>query len=401
MSDDAFIDHVLRDIVIAMQLPFDILGFEPESNFMNTPSVVERFNLQLLNPVKYNDWIKGAQAINEASGTFEDFMAWSRLDPTSVPDQDVAGMRIRWEGICARANAKVMPRKGVTFPGEYLLATLDVTKQFDWLKGAGNIYRAGGCFEDFLKWTRTDPNWKESEGAVQHARNAWATETAPKPEATKAHVPTTAQMLLGQARDVMDARAKEYDKPEGERSMAATVTAFNAVTKHDVSESEGWLFMSLLKMVRDRSTVAGHRDSCEDLVAYSSLYGEARLAELDKQMMSGAAQLAASMREPYSAVCKWDIRVMPAAVPSTVYLAENTSSVSRAAPATTDVDAAQRSRMLALVKLVRDQYGKAAARFVIHHFGGADKVMDTPVDKAPKVIEAITRLYPNIEQDNL
>lgn len=35
--------------------------------------------------------------------------------------------------------------------------------------------------------------------------------------------------------------------------------------------------MSLLKMVRSETRDAPHRDSVEDLIAYSGLYGEARL----------------------------------------------------------------------------------------------------------------------------
>jgi len=75
----------------------------------------------------------------------------------------------------------------------------------------------------------------------------------------------------------MQARAATYDKPEGERSMAATVTAYNAVTGQNITESHGWLLMSILKMVRDNQRTEPHVDSIEDLIAYSALYGEARL----------------------------------------------------------------------------------------------------------------------------
>lgn len=59
--------------------------------------------------------------------------------------------------------------------------------------------------------------------------------------------------------------------------MGATVAAFNAVTGRDLRESEGWLLLALLKMVRGEQRGKPHRDSAEDLVAYASLYGEARL----------------------------------------------------------------------------------------------------------------------------
>ncbi|WP_200224171.1 DUF6378 domain-containing protein [Rhodoferax fermentans] len=87
----------------------------------------------------------------------------------------------------------------------------------------------------------------------------------------------TAPALLIKAASIMQARAATYDKPEGERSMAATVTAFNAVTGHTLTESHGWLLMILLKAVRDNQRAEPHVDSVEDLVAYASLYGEARL----------------------------------------------------------------------------------------------------------------------------
>lgn len=87
----------------------------------------------------------------------------------------------------------------------------------------------------------------------------------------------TAPDLLNAAAGHMRDRAKTYDKPEGERSMAATVEAFNAITGRDLRESEGWLLMSILKMVRSETRDAPHRDSVEDLCAYTGLYGEARL----------------------------------------------------------------------------------------------------------------------------
>jgi len=88
---------------------------------------------------------------------------------------------------------------------------------------------------------------------------------------------TTANQLLNKAASHMQARASTYDNPEGERSMAATVTAYNSVTGQNITESHGWLLMSILKMVRDNQRTEPHADSIEDLIAYSALYGEARL----------------------------------------------------------------------------------------------------------------------------
>lgn len=89
--------------------------------------------------------------------------------------------------------------------------------------------------------------------------------------------PTKAQDLLHRAASLMDERGKQYDQPSGERSMLAAVTAFNAIAGYHLTEADGFLLMALLKMVRDQQRETPHRDSIEDLVAYASLYGEARL----------------------------------------------------------------------------------------------------------------------------
>jgi hypothetical protein len=90
---------------------------------------------------------------------------------------------------------------------------------------------------------------------------------------------TTASALLYKARKHMEDRAATYDQPQGERSMGKTVAAFNAITGRDLSESEGWALLALLKLVRDRAGKP-HVDSVEDAIAYAALYGEARLAEV-------------------------------------------------------------------------------------------------------------------------
>lgn len=89
----------------------------------------------------------------------------------------------------------------------------------------------------------------------------------------------TAAGLLDKAAAIMAQRAAQYDKPEGERSMAATVAAFNAITSIGLTAPQGWLLMALLKMVRENQREAPHQDSCEDLIAYCALYAEARLAD--------------------------------------------------------------------------------------------------------------------------
>jgi hypothetical protein len=84
----------------------------------------------------------------------------------------------------------------------------------------------------------------------------------------------TAEQFLSQAADLLIERGKQYDKPGGERSMGSTVKAFNAITNKALSESEGWLFMSILKRVRQFQGPY-HQDSAEDAVSYSALEAEA------------------------------------------------------------------------------------------------------------------------------
>lgn len=90
---------------------------------------------------------------------------------------------------------------------------------------------------------------------------------------------STAPQILERAAGHMKDRAATYDKPDGERSMGRTVTAFNAITGRDLKESEGWLLLQILKDVRDRQRDAPHVDSLEDCVSYAALKAEARMKE--------------------------------------------------------------------------------------------------------------------------
>ena len=60
-----------------------------------------------------------------------------------------------------------------------------------------------------------------------------------------------ASNILAEAQTVLSNRATQRDCPTtGERSMASTIKAFNALTGRDLSESEGWEFMVLPKAFR-------------------------------------------------------------------------------------------------------------------------------------------------------
>ena len=70
-------------------------------------------------------------------------------------------------------------------------------------------------------------------------------------------------------------RASTYDQPQGERSMGKTVRAFNAITGRDLTESEGWLMLQVLKDVRQwQNPNEYHQDSGEDCIAYAALKAE-------------------------------------------------------------------------------------------------------------------------------
>ena len=100
-----------------------------------------------------------------------------------------------------------------------------------------------------------------------------------------------AQSILRRAAELMDERAKRYDAPGGERSMAKTVIAFNTVTGQDLTEAEGWLLMQILKDVRQWQNTTYHADSAEDCTAYAALKAEALarpMEQIDLPLSSGS-----------------------------------------------------------------------------------------------------------------
>lgn len=96
------------------------------------------------------------------------------------------------------------------------------------------------------------------------------TSTASDPPGSSA----SAVDFLAYAASLLEERGKTYDQPSGERSMQRTVTAFNAVTGQNLTEPQAWLFMLLLKQVRQWQKAAYHPDSAEDSVSYSALLAE-------------------------------------------------------------------------------------------------------------------------------
>lgn len=86
-------------------------------------------------------------------------------------------------------------------------------------------------------------------------------------------VAITANAILSNAAAEMQDRAASHDTPEGERSMGRCVKAFNAMFGTELTETQGWQFMELLKMAR---SVGGEfrLDDFTDGVAYAALAGE-------------------------------------------------------------------------------------------------------------------------------
>lgn len=78
---------------------------------------------------------------------------------------------------------------------------------------------------------------------------------------------------LRRAADLIEQRGKQRDSDTGERSMARTVGAFNAVYGTNLTETQGWHFMELLKMARS-SQGAHVADDFDDKVAYAALAAE-------------------------------------------------------------------------------------------------------------------------------
>lgn len=84
--------------------------------------------------------------------------------------------------------------------------------------------------------------------------------------------------LLKKSADIMEERGRQYDSMQGERSMGKAISMFNTATGRDLRESEGWLLMEILKIVRDCTTPSKpHEDSLLDCIAYAALKAEARL----------------------------------------------------------------------------------------------------------------------------
>lgn len=104
---------------------------------------------------------------------------------------------------------------------------------------------------------------------------------------------TDAASLLIEAADTIGDRAALRDRPSGERSMARTVAAFNALTGLQLDELQGWQFMVCLKLAR-ATAGALHLDDYTDAAAYAALAGECMAATQQLYEEVGAELTAAT-----------------------------------------------------------------------------------------------------------
>ena len=82
--------------------------------------------------------------------------------------------------------------------------------------------------------------------------------------------------MLQEAAETLKQRAILRDTPDGERSMARCVEAFNAMYGTELTEEQGWMFMVMLKAARSANGQP-HPDDYVDGAAYFSLAGESAL----------------------------------------------------------------------------------------------------------------------------
>ena len=104
-------------------------------------------------------------------------------------------------------------------------------------------------------------------------RADWQDARTVAPTPTAEPVRLTAPDFLERGAQHMRDRAAQRDKPDGERSMARAVAAFNAQEGTNLTEEQGWRFMVQLKYSRACAGVFV-ADDYEDMAAYAGLAGE-------------------------------------------------------------------------------------------------------------------------------
>lgn len=157
---------------------------------------------------------------------------------------------------------------------EMLICTKNPTKCFPHA-GSGYLLWEARFPEDSLAYAQLRPNQFVHDATGEEVENYGSAAIHIKREVQVLNdVQISASGFLHKAANIMEERGKTYDSPKGERSMGKAVEAFNAITSHSLSESEGWLLLQLLKDVRQWSRDGYHGDSAEDCIAYAALKAE-------------------------------------------------------------------------------------------------------------------------------
>lgn len=111
----------------------------------------------------------------------------------------------------------------------------------------------------------------DSDGYMRHCEEKYLTVVDVEPH-EKIQTKINASDILQQAKDCLVNRASERDK-EQERSMKSCVESFNALTGKSLTETEGWIFMTVLKLARSQGGKF-KLDDYVDMAAYAALAGE-------------------------------------------------------------------------------------------------------------------------------
>lgn len=119
------------------------------------------------------------------------------------------------------------------------------------------------------------PNHKEDDGSSI---------TSIFVEELSKHFPSSVPVKSSQAEDFLKAglevliqRGKQRNTNGGkERNMSSIVKIFAALTGHELTEDQGWLFMTCLKLVRSQTAASFDEDSFVDGINYLALSAEAK-----------------------------------------------------------------------------------------------------------------------------
>lgn len=109
------------------------------------------------------------------------------------------------------------------------------------------------------------------------------------PAPAQAPQPYPVQMLHSAAATILQRGQERDTSTDGqaqERSMAATVAAFNAIEGTALTERQGWAFMQVLKLTRAANTARNGRYNPDDYLdgaAYAALGAEAAAAQGGEQ----------------------------------------------------------------------------------------------------------------------